>query len=124
MALTAPPFAQEVHLVGDQDSEFTLGLTFFTDKTKTTRVDLTGYHARLQLRATAAGPALVSLTDGSGITLGGAAGTVALVIADSAMGDLTADLLLHYSLQLQAPGHGWMTYLFGSFHVREAVTHG
>lgn len=48
-------------------------------KTAGTPVDLTNYTARLQARATyATGTAVLSLTNGTGITLGGTAGTITL----------------------------------------------
>jgi hypothetical protein len=45
-------------------------------------VDLTGWSARMQIRRRAEdpGPPLLSLTDGDGITLGGEAGTIRIVI--------------------------------------------
>lgn len=47
-----------------------------------TPVDLTGFTARAQARADhAAAATLFSLTNGTGITLGGAAGTIAVVIS-------------------------------------------
>lgn len=47
-------------------------------------VNLTGYTARMQVRQKLASTtALISLVDGAGITLGGAAGTIVIEITDT-----------------------------------------
>jgi hypothetical protein len=64
-------------------------------------INLTGYTARLQVRETYSSTAtVVSLTSGAGITLGGAAGTIAIVIAASTTAALTAPFSGVYDLEL------------------------
>ena len=84
------------------------GATFdrtFTLAIDSTPVNLTGYTAALKVRETAASEdAVISLATGSGITLGGAAGTIALLIdADTAAtvpaGDYVYDLELYATSQ-------------------------
>lgn len=56
-------------------------LTFYTDKAMTDPLPLTGYGALLQVGVGA--DALFTLTPGSGLTLGGALGTVAILLSDA-----------------------------------------
>ena len=63
-------------------------------------VNLTGYTARLQIRARRGSPdALITLTNGGGLTLGGAAGTV--VVA------LTAEQTETLTPQANGQKHAW-----------------
>lgn len=69
-------------------------------------IDITGYTAALQARATAdAAAALVDLTSevNGGITLGDTDGTIAIVIAAAATAALPTGRLV-YDLELTAPG--------------------
>lgn len=64
-----------------QGASFPYSTTLYTDATETTPLDLTGASAALQIRKQHASlTAGLSLTSGNGITLGGAAGTVAINI--------------------------------------------
>lgn len=100
------------------------GATF--DQTFTVSVDdvplnLTGYSATMQVRETidSSSPA-VSLTLGSGITLGGTAGTIQVTIASTATAALTHEQYV-YDLELTLNG---VTdrYLMGTFIVSGEVT--
>ena len=73
--------APRVNLLIDQGAKF--DQTFLVkDKSSGDVRDLTGYTARLQARTSHdASTPLVSLTSGSGITLGGAAGTIRVTIS-------------------------------------------
>lgn len=51
-------------------------------------VDLTGYSARLSIREHVRGVLELNLVDGDGITLGGDAGTIAIVIGATQLTDL------------------------------------
>jgi hypothetical protein len=86
------------------------------------RVNLTGYTARLQVRRTKTHPdTLVSLTDASGITLGAAAGTIAILIAAATTTTLPAGVWV-YDLELIS-GAGLVTRLLeGRFQVVGEVT--
>ncbi len=57
-------------------------------------IDMTGKTATFKIRASVSGSDLVSLSVGSGITLGGAAGTIDLAISKTATANLpTGDLI-------------------------------
>jgi hypothetical protein len=59
--------------------------TTFTVTVGNSPLNLTGYTAAMQVRESAdATTPLISLTNGSGITLGGTAGSVAVVISSTA----------------------------------------
>ena len=74
---------------------FTAGQGETFDRTVTWTIDdvavnLTGYTARLQIRKThKSTSAVVSLTQASGLTLGGSAGTIQIVISATATAALT-----------------------------------
>ncbi len=100
------------------------GATF--DRTLTVTVgtaalDLTGYTAAMQVReAAGAATALISLTNGSGITLGGTAGTIGIVVAATATAAVSAG---SYSYDLEINSGGTITRLLeGSFNVTGNVT--
>lgn len=66
-----------------------------------TAINLTGYTARMQVRETYSSTTpIVSLTSGSGITLGGAAGTIAIVISATTTAALTAPFSGVYDLEI------------------------
>jgi len=105
-----------------QGASFDYTLTW---KTSGAPVDLTGYSARMQVRDSYdAGSAIVSLTNGTGITLGGTAGTilVALTSVQTAALDGTSNVQYIYDLELQS-GAGYVTRLVeGRFLVYPEVT--
>jgi hypothetical protein len=85
----------------EQGATFSAPVTVYNDLARTDPVDLTGYTARMMVRSDYENPtALVSLTTENGrITLGGAAGTITLLISatDTAgftKGDYVYDLEL------------------------------
>jgi hypothetical protein len=91
-------------------------------------VDLTSYTARMQIRPAWLVPgetpaaALISLTDTSGIALGGAAGTVTVTITDVLTSALTIDDGV-YDLELIAPVSGKVTkFLRGTVTVLPEAT--
>lgn len=98
-----------------------------TSGTVTSPVDLTGYTARMQVRETQASTAtILSLTSGSGITLGGTAGTILLeASATTTAGVASADTpqaVYAYDLELVS-GAGYVTRLVeGNFYVDPEVT--
>lgn len=101
------------------------GSTFdktFTLATDGTAINLTGYSAAMQVRQTidAASP-LVSLTSSSGITLGGTAGTVRVVIASTATAAFSAGQYV-YDLEITSGGGVTDRILEGTFIVDGEVT--
>lgn len=104
------------------------GATFDYTLTWTTAgsaVNLTGYTARMQVRESYdAGSAIVSLTNGTGITLGGTAGTIVLGLSATATAALdgTPQKQHIYDLELVS-GSGVVTRLVeGNFTIYPEVT--
>jgi len=85
-------------------------------------VNVTGYSARMQVRQYAESTATVlSLVNGTGITLGGTAGTIALSAVATATSAIEAGQYV-YDLELVS-GAGYVTRLVeGSFIVYAEVT--
>jgi len=87
-----------------------------------TALNLTGYTSRMQVREAADSTAyLLSLTSGSGITLGGTAGTIAVAITSTQSSAIAAGSYA-YDLEIIA-GSGSVTRLLqGGFTVSGNVT--
>ena len=87
-----------------------------------TALNFTNYSARMQVREAADSTAyMLSLTNGSGITLGGTAGTIAVAITNAQSSAISAGSFA-YDLELVA-GTGTVTRLLqGSFTVIGNVT--
>lgn len=85
--------------------------------------NLTGYSARMQVRKGYAGTdLLLSLTSSSGITLGGAAGTISILVTDTVTSSLPSGVW-RYDLELVAPTTNYVTRLIeGKFIVTPEVT--
>lgn len=88
-----------------------------------TAINLTGYTARMQVRETySSSSTIVSLTSSSGITLGGAAGTIAILISATTTAALTAPFSGVYDLEV-VDGSGVVTRLLeGAATVSPEVT--
>lgn len=100
------------------------GATFnlnFTVKLAGTAIDLTGYTARMQVRESvdAASP-LLSLTSGSGITLGGTAGTIGVTVSATSTAGVPGGQYV-YDMELVS-GSVVTRILQGSFKVLPEVT--
>jgi hypothetical protein len=81
--------AATTNLIIDQGA--TWNITFTYKNTDGNPINLTGYTAALQLRTSYdAASASLSLTSGSGIVLGGTAGTIAVTATATQTGALTA----------------------------------
>lgn len=88
-----------------------------------TAINLTGYSARMQVRETySSSSTIVSLTNGSGITLGGAAGTIAILISATTTAALTAPFSGVYDLELVSAGGVVTRLLQGAATVTPEVT--
>lgn len=105
-----------------QGANFDYTLTW---QTGGSAVNLTGYSARMQVRDSYdAGTAIVSLTSGTGITLGGTAGSIVLEMpaSQTATLDGTPNRQFVYDLELVS-GAGYVTRLVeGRFYVYPEVT--
>lgn len=85
-----------------------------------TAVDLQGYTASVRIGA--GGNAAVTLTQGSGITLGGAAGTIQIVVSATQTSGLTVSTANRWELDLTA-GDGTVTRLLsGSVYLGLKMT--
>lgn len=86
-----------------------------------TAINLTGYTAAMQVRPTAsASSAVISLTNGNGITLGGTAGTIDIAISAATMGSVAAGQYV-YDLEL-VQGANVSRLMQGTFLVDAEVT--
>ncbi len=86
-------------------------------------VNLTGYTARLTIRSGyhSTSTQLLDLTQASGLTLGGVAGTITWALTSTQTGTLPVGVV-YYDLKLTS-GAGDVTYLlYGSITVAERVT--
>jgi hypothetical protein len=93
----------------------------FTVLQSGTALNFTGYTAAMQIRTSADAPTyLLSLTNGSGITLGGTAGTIALNITSAQSSALSAGSF-SYDLELNS-GSQITRILQGSCTVSGNVT--
>jgi len=86
-----------------------------------TAVNLTGYTAAMQVRESASSTAIVlNLASGSGITLGGTAGTIGIAVNATTMGSATPG---NYVYDLELNSGGSITRLLqGSFNIEAEVT--
>ena len=98
-------------------------LVYYSDDTLTVPVDLTGYTARMHVRGYIDDPAptFTLTTLNGGIVLGGAAGTVRLVLADTATVDTSWEVGV-YDIELLPPGGGVRPWLSGGFILTDEVT--
>ena len=107
----------------EQGATFTLDLTW--EDSDGNAVDLTGYSARMQVRASKS--ATTTLLDiptdtNTSITLGGTQGTIAIRIEDDVTEALDAPQTAFYDLELEA-GDGTVTRLLeGGVTITEEVT--
>ena len=103
----------------DQGTDFTVTFTWVIDGAP---VDVTGYTAALQVRETVENATVViTKTDGNGIALGGAAGTIAVTFYNAVTSALTATDYV-YDLELTAPGGDVSRVVQGSLFVSAEVT--
>lgn len=117
--------AAKVNLCIEQGATFQKTLTWKTGATAdaATAVDLTGYTARMQVRSRI-GSSVVLLeltTTNGGITLGGTAGTIALLATD----EQTALLMVtraHYDLELVSAGGVVRRLTYGTVTISPEVT--
>ncbi len=100
-----------------QGATYKLDMTYKIDDTP---VDLTNYTAAMQVKENPNASAVISISNGSGITLGGTAGTIALNVSATTMGSATAGFY-QYDLELNSAGE--VTRLLqGRFEIIAEVT--
>lgn len=85
-------------------------------------VNLAGYSAKMQVRRFASDPAAyLTLINGSGLTLGGAAGTVTISVNSATLGAIPAGWYV-YDLRLDSNTGLEERLIEGSFFIHAAVT--
>jgi hypothetical protein len=103
----------------EQGTTFNLVLTWRIDDVL---VNLTGYTARLQARIdTQATSTIFSLTSGSGITLGGALGTITIAQDATTTAALPSGIYV-YDLELQSSGGTVTRLVQGNVTISPEVT--
>jgi hypothetical protein len=108
-----------VNFVCPQGSTFRRTLTYTLDEVP---VDLTGYSSRLQVReAYYSEDPVVSLVSGSGITIGGSAGTIDILISASATSTFPTGTHV-YDLEIISPSNIVDRLVEGTFNVTPEVT--
>ena len=116
------PPAGLYNIVADQGATFSRTITW-TDSARNP-INVTGYTARMQVRATleSTQTVLELTTQNSKISLGGILGTVTLTVSAADMANVSADKYV-YDLELVAPTTGVVNRLVqGNFVVRGEVT--
>ena len=108
----------------EQGATFDKTLTWQDSSTDpATAINLTGYTAKMEIRKKYTDAAAqVTLTHASGITLGGAAGTIRIILSNTFTSSLPADFSGVYDLELTS-GAGIVTRLVqGSVSVSPEAT--
>jgi hypothetical protein len=103
----------------EQGATFSRTLTWMINSNL---VNLTGYSARLKARNNSSKLVVLSLTSSSGITLGGAAGTIALSVSASDTAGLIPGKYT-YDLELQSGGGEVTRLVRGTLTVSAEVTY-
>jgi hypothetical protein len=112
--------SDQYNITAEQGSDLSFVLTYRT--AAAALVNLTGYTAKMQVRKNAsASAAYISLTETSGITLGGAAGTVTLLIDSATLqgvqpGSYVYDLILNSNTGLE------QKLITGTFDIAGAIS--
>jgi len=109
-------------LVIDQGADWYCNFVYYSDAAQTTPVNLTGYTAKMQARSNVSdSKAVLTLTTGSGITITGATGTIALHATAIQTAAIVAGYYL-YDLEITS-GAGIVTRLIqGQLEVSASVT--
>jgi hypothetical protein len=108
-----------VNFVCPQGSTFRRTLTYTLDNLP---INLSGYSSRLQVRqAYYSEDSIVSLVSGSGITIGGSAGTIDIFIAASATSNFPPGNHV-YDLEIISPSNIVDRLIEGTFNVTPEVT--
>jgi len=109
-----------LNLTFPQGATWSLALTWNDDGGDP--INLTGYTARMQVRPSYdASTTVLSLTNGSGLTLGGAAGTVTLRVEAATTTTVSAATYV-YDLELQSGGGEVTRLVEGTLEVTPEVT--
>lgn len=115
--------AARYNFVIEQSATFNYVLTYYSDEAQTTPVNLTGYTARMSIKLKVGDvDTIISLTTENGrITLGGALGTITLLITATDTSDLDFKEAV-YDLELESGTGTVIRLLQGSVILEPAVT--
>ena len=102
--------------VYEQES-LNVALTLYTDDAATTLWNLTGYSASLRIMDSTNGDVLSTLTSGSGLTLGGTAGTITISRTPAQVQALNLTSAGAYDLTVTSSGGTATLLMYGSFTV-------
>jgi hypothetical protein len=110
-----------LNLTADQGATFSQTLTWKINKNA---VNLTGYSARMKVRAGKTTNPVVSLTSSAsgGITLGGSAGTIAILISATSMKSVPSGKY-YYDLELESSSGVVTRLVKGTFTVTPEMTY-
>jgi hypothetical protein len=109
-----------LNLTFPQGATWNLALTWNDDSGDP--INLTGYTARMQVRASYdSATSVLALTNGSGLTLGGAAGTITLAVSATQSASVAAANYV-YDLELQSGGGEVVRLVEGTLTVTPEVT--
>ena len=104
----------------DQNADFNMSVTY--DDATGQPINLTLYSAKMQIRAGYSEPdAVITLTNGSGITLGGAAGTVGIKVTAAQNALLTGSKSYVYDLVLTSSSNV-VRLVEGTYFIDPGVT--
>lgn len=105
------------NLIAVKGSTFQKRITYYVDEEGTTPYNLTGYTADLVIHSNSGSTLRTMTTENGGIALGGATGTIDLLITATDTTNLTWSTGL-YSLTIESSAHVRDTILRGGFSVR------
>lgn len=112
--------ASEYNITAEQGSDLSFVLTYRS--AAGSLINLTGYTARMKVRKRASSPAAyLSLTETSGLALGGAAGTVTISVNSTALSAVPAGKYI-YDLRLDSPSGVEQRLIQGQFTVLAEVS--
>lgn len=110
----------ETNIQVDQNADFNLSITYKDEAGDP--INLTTYTGKMQIRTGYSEPdAVVTLTDGSGLTLGGAAGTIAVHVSAAQNAGLDGKRAYVYDLVLTNPSNQ-VRILEGIYFIDPGVT--
>jgi hypothetical protein len=130
MAVVQAPEVSEggpglLHLTATQGATLKRSMTYSLKDPVTgvkTPVDITGWTATMTVKSMQGSTAaLVTLTSGAGIVLGGAAGTIDMTVSDDVMATLTQGRYA-WDLWMYPPNGESICLLAGELRIRDAVT--
>jgi hypothetical protein len=107
-------------ITADQGSDFSTVVTYTDDAGSP--VNLTGCTGRMQIRRFAGSPAAnITLTNGSGVTLGGALGTITITVSAAALSQVLAGGYV-YDVEIVDTSSKVLKVISGNFTLGAEVT--